>query len=983
MSIRSKRLLRVILTGLVAFVISAVWISQQFPALTHGPKSSVEIIQAMLHAPKYSYDKTWRLLQQRIERAGIERFLKSCELPPDCEERLLAAIRDNNFREVTVPFVCHLYELYGMPVAEGVELDDLAYAEAPTSAPKPTSAASGLSTLIRNSDKLKHHARSTLILCDALFLELKTEAHERQLPVERRYSDESYQRIKALVREVAAEYLPADEEAGTNPDAESSKKMLHKILEDDERLSAMVEVLSDFIRMQAEGWLDAFLDRQRRHDARCAWQEDCLNRNALYEIADYARSRARRRLVVHIVVDGLQGKLLEGLTRLSDGQRDNNAARYVADLVRQHQAGSMQPAEYGSHNASPLGHAVIELAEKAPRRLHYLANAKKYLFASNSVRVNVASVESPTISVRNLQIAETGHTVAGEYGTGIPNFTYLDRATGRGWYFWGGDVAHLSRIIENREDEIPGSAKRNGAGARTLFERLKACNTISHMASDDTGALEKVPAEMGLIVGGLQRNFTEKVLVAGLRRRAVMEKELNLRRQWLMAHRHLSESFLGALIFSASDLQKFHEYAKFIAEHDDEGLPDYLLWYDPWPDHFAHPFGPFSDEIIGYRGEYDRFDFYLGKVIDVYRSVQPINAEGTYFDRTLFGLVSDHGMIYTPRLVSIEDLLLKTLQKEGLRIQYRKFSVDEGEVPVMRSRQQTFSMKPFDVIVGSTAGGSCVLDLFPLKGLQGDDSLWRIHPDYHQLRNQQLMSGQRVNWIKAIQEHLRSAIDLAVVREYGPEADKRWPTEVQSVVRIVAPDRGEARIWRMGPGTGSRPGVVRYRYEILGQRDPLELVESVRSWLLPPDGPSLEQARAALRTAIMSPEGGSDGEWLKLLSCTLRPDVVHQLSHLYDTDRAGTINIFPLRHVGMNSAVPGRHAGETFEEKNGIQIYFGAGLNGGILQTARNGSLPVTLYHWLAGDHAYRTAEPGARDAPQDQFGYPSLLGEKEFTPIR
>jgi hypothetical protein len=145
----------------------------------------------------------------------------------------------------------------------------------------------------------------------------------------------------------------------------------------------------------------------------------------------------------------------------------------------------------------------------------------------------------------------------------------------------------------------------------------------------------------------------------------------------------------------------------------------------------------------------------------------------------------------------------------------------------------------------------------------------------------------------------------------------------------------------------------------------------------------LQQARAALRDAIASTEGRSDSEWLKLLACTLRPDVVHQLSQLCDTDRSGTVNIFPIRQVGMNSTVPGRHAGEMFEEKNGTQAYFGAGLKRGALRTARNGSVPVTLYHWLAGEQAYQTAEPGFGVSPREQLGYPSLLDEDVFAPIR
>ncbi len=162
----------------------------------------------------------------------------------------------------------------------------------------------------------------------------------------------------------------------------------------------------------------------------------------------------------------------------------------------------------------------------------------------------------------------------------------------------------------------------------------------------------------------------------------------------------------------------------------------------------------------------------------------------------------------------------------------------------------------------------------------------------------------------------------------------------------------------------------------MGERDPLDLVGSVRSFLIPNDGPSVEDVQEALRSCIQSPDGCDDAQWQELLSYTLRPDTVYQFSHLYDSARAGTINVFPARHVGMNSSVPGRHAGEAFGEKNGTQVYFGAGLSRARIQTARNGSLPVTLYHWLVGDERFNAVDPDAAVSASGQFGYRSLLDE-------
>lgn len=984
--IRLRRLLKWLSVCLALAVILGVWVSQQFPAWTNGPKSSTEILSMLFTMPARAARDVSGYVAGYVQREAVEVFIRSCDLPADSQERLLAMVRGEQFRDVTVPFVYYLYDSYGPAATGSAEFSDLAYAEPPEAQDVPKGDRPGLSALVRRSSKLRKHVTVALRAFDALFLQVKPGATEQGLPLHQRYDPESYERIKTLVRELADEYLgPADDSPRTQSEKDQYRAMLKEILGDEQRLSAFVEFFTDFIRQLSDSWLESFAERQHRKETRLAWVEDRINKNRLYEIADYARSRAQRRLAVQIVVDGLQGKLLEGLTQLSSGNRRGSGAMYVEELVRVHQSAEMNPAAYGSRIPPGLGKDLVELVRQAPNRPEYLENFKRHVFGprAQAVVVNVATVDTPTISVRNLQVVKSGHSVPGRFGTGIPNFSYVDRRTGRGWYFWGSDALDIGRIFANREEEIPQAKKREGPGAQTPFERLWRYNTVSCMATVDAGALEKLAAEVGLAVGTLQRNYMEKVLVARLRQRAAMERTLNGRRQWLADHRNLSHSFLGSLLLDAADLKTFHEYARFLAEHEDEGLPDYLLWYNPWPDHFAHPEGPFSDALVGYRGEFDRLDFYLGKVVEVYESVETADGQSTCAARTLFGLVSDHGMAYTPRLVSTEKLLLRPMQADGIKIKYQKLTADEGELPIIHSRNTLTPTRPFDAVVGSTAGGSYVIDLFDIDGLRGNDAAWQRHPDYHQLRRCRLLSGQTVDWIEQLKTRLNGVMDLAVVREYGPNPGQRWPPEVESVLRIITPDRGEARIWRIARTAASGGRTVRYRYEPIGGKDPLDLVGSVRDYLLPQGGPSLVEASEAIRRCTQSAEGCDDGSWREVLSYTLRPDVVYQLSHLYDTDRAGTVNVFPARGVGMNSGVAGRHAGETFEEKNGTQLYFGAGLKRGSLQTARNGSLVVTLYHWLVGDECFhaRNAETGT--SPAEQFGFASLLHERAFESIR
>ncbi|MGH7193763.1 MAG: hypothetical protein ACREJM_09555, partial [Candidatus Saccharimonadales bacterium] len=367
-----------------------------------------------------------------------------------------------------------------------------------------------------------------------------------------------------------------------------------------------------------------------------------------------------------------------------------------------------------------------------------------------------------------------------------------------------------------------------------------------------------------------------------------------------------------------------------------------------------------------------------GQVVDVYRSLPTLDGRGSYFDRTLFGVVSDHGLVYTPRQVSTEKLLFDAMRDEGIDITVQKLTQDEGGLPDIHGRDRLKPTRPFDVVVGSTAGGSYVLDLFTEAGLNGDDDAWRRHPDYHQLREHRLISGQTIDVIDRLVRHLRDEIDIILVREYGPEPGATWPGEVERAVRIVTPGRGEARIVRLRqPGSGAA-----YRYEVLGDNDPLALLNSIHDVLIPAGGPKPAEIHERLASCLAASDGCDDRRWREGLSYTSRPDAIYQYSHLYDSDRAGTINVFPLPHVGLNSAVPGRHAGESFGEKNGTQLYFGAGLKRATLQTARNGSLPVTLYHWLVGDEVFHQGEPRFSASPAEQFGYESLLNEPAFGPL-
>jgi hypothetical protein len=964
--------------GLAIVVAALVWVGHEFPGWFVGRKSSAEVLADIFQAPVEITDDHIRQAIKGVNKQAVVLFIRSCELRDDVKDRLCDLVEGDHIDHVTVPFVYHLYELYSAPIAETeVDLRSLGYDEP---AEAPSSGGPGLATLVRQSPHIRKHVTNALRLFDALFLRVKPGSQNES--VHWRYDEDAYREIKAIFRDVVGELLGRSDDALNRPDPSKSEYVaaIEDILRDDERLSDFIEFFADFIRDLADNWLQSFVERAERTRRRTAWVENCIATRCNYIIADYARSQLQRKLAVHIAVDGLQGKLLEGLAQLSQGDSEGSGARYVKHVVELHRQPLMSPGSYADDERAklpPFGDDLIELVEHPSERPDFLENFKRAVFSpdADAVVVNVATVDTPTISVRNLPIIYSGHAVAGPFGTGIPNFSYLDRRSGRGWYFWGSDVLDFRRIFANREQEVPHSKKRPDChGARTLFQRLWRYNTVSAMPTVDTGALEKISAEVGTAIGEVQRNFIEKAIVLRLKRRAAMEDDLNQRRRWLIEHRNVNDSFLGELIYSPFELKTFREHARYLAEHEDEGLPDYLLWYNPWPDHFAHGKGPYSDAIVGRKGEYDRLDWYFGQVVDVYRP---------YLGRTLFGVVSDHGLIYTPRVVSTEKLLFGAMRNEGIDIKVQKLTHDEGGLPAIHGRDRLRPTRPFDAVVGSTAGGSYIIDLFEVEGIKGNEQAWLRHPDYHQLREHRLLSGHAIDFIGHLQRHLHEVMDLALVREYGPAPGDEWPADVESVVRIVTPDRGEARIVRLRTGDKTPAKRFRYRYEVLGERDPLAVVESLREELIPHDGPKLQEIEPRLQACLQDKNGCSDEQWREVLSYTSRPDFIYQYSHLYDCDRAGTVNVFPLGHVGLNSGVPGRHAGESFGEKNGTQLYFGAGLKRATIQTARNGSLPVTVYHWLVGDTAFHASEPQFGASPEEQFGYATLLDDPAFTAAR
>ena len=66
-------------------------------------------------------------------------------------------------------------------------------------------------------------------------------------------------------------------------------------------------------------------------------------------------------------------------------------------------------------------------------------------------------------------------------------------------------------------------------------------------------------------------------------------------------------------------------------------MPDFTLIYNPWPDHFAHFVGPFSDEILMPTGELNRLDYWIRQIENTYQNAGVTNT-------TLCGMAGDIGI---------------------------------------------------------------------------------------------------------------------------------------------------------------------------------------------------------------------------------------------------------------------------------------------------------------------------------------------------
>ena len=403
----------------------------------------------------------------------------------------------------------------------------------------------------------------------------------------------------------------------------------------------------------------------------------------------WLEARAQRRHAVHLVVDGLQGHLVAALAA---GKAENPLlVGVVADAAA---ARANRPTPRSTTPGPQTSDTWVTWAATHDFPGLY-PNFARIVASPGYVTQGIST--TPTISVRNLPIAKTGAPVAGPGGTGIPNFHFVDRTyvqdgvvQGRPWYFYGNDALQLTRLTSE-------------AGMRTMFARMADRVTMACGAQYDEAAHYSFDSFLSLAIGEHSRDFGELRCVGELRERAAHETRIAAIITDLQTRKPLVHGYHWPWEWYDRWQQDAERKAVLalvdeLARLEPASMPEYLLWYDAWPDHFAHGKGPFSDEIVAPTGEYRRLDYWIGQVSAAY------DAAGVQ-DRTLYGMAGDHGLTPVYWIVSPEAEFVEGLRKSGVDLRVRKISSDEGEGPKLTNRLHPPSMKGYDLIVASTAGG--------------------------------------------------------------------------------------------------------------------------------------------------------------------------------------------------------------------------------------------------------------------------------------
>lgn len=935
---RRRSLVRAVASVTALAVVAGWWapaLGQRHPTAL---ESRAELIASDIYdAAQWAARLPYKVAVPLLARSRVRAFVEELDLEPAVRVRILERVDARDFVDEVVPFAIALRDVYleseeWAPESFDAWLrrsfaatDDIPGFQHSMFSWRPPADSPGIGGAFDAGI-----AARLVTLYDALYLREAVPTGDASEPLicARRDSDGARAPAAARVRPVVRALF--EDLRRRAPAQGEIAAAIDGVLGNESELRAVSFSIVHFIDLLVCRHYRIFATRVWREEQLARWMSGELEKEGGGRLWSHLEWAQRRRRAVLIVVDGLQGHLVESLAGVSADDP------FLEQVRREQRAGAAAaPATQPSRPAPPQRTEFLQAtaAGFADRRyMRFFAD----LYRSPAGVAEVGISTTPTISVRNLPIAQTGAAVAGPGSTSIPNFHFVDRTVepgGRAYYFYGNDALQLETLARQ-------------AGMRTLFDRLPAVSSFSCAGQYDDGAHYRVDSLINLALGEKLRDFAELRCLAELRRRAAVEPRLAELRRRLLDKR----AVLGAELGWARVLRRLgqrderklaRKLVRDIAALEQEAMPELLVYYNPWPDHFAHFTGPFADEILAPSGELNRLDYWLGLLTGIYRDAGVLG-------ETLFAMAGDHGLTPVFHIVQPEVEVFERIRARGIDLRVEKISSDEGEGPRLTDPSSPPSMRGLDAVVASTAGGNYMIDLFVDQA-----GGWSRQPLLDELRRwRPIAAGAApIDIVDEIQRGLAESLDYLVVRVDECDADG-------GVVAAIAPRGGIG----LRTGIGLRAGwpamaLVERRgtrifvddaddvlgaravtpYEELDERQRREHAELVAR--------CLDAARRDDRASWCE-----ETEWRLLASYTARPDAAVQVAHLYDTDRAGTINLFPRAGIGYNTVVPGRHAGEHFHEKDAFVGVWGAPVQRRRRpRTADLGAPAATVYEYLSG----------------------------------
>lgn len=901
------------------FTIGGVTLDAYILALPLDAKTKARVI-AQLSNPTYSIPLGYFLYSYYDRYSGLG--------SEDVFKGYLSTVYDD---EALKGFEHSLYHVGDEPVSEHKE-------------PDTSTEATGHHEGIRIDE---HFIANMVVIYDALF-EIGVWQDMDILPDSYTYLTNSPEDL-AIIAQIQPIIVELIDKTASGMDEGDMKSAMLAIAEDgkpenadkpNNKAQALTITLIDFVRLNLLKAYRQFVFKEEREEALDEWMQQAFSEQP-DALIQFLESQQHKRFAVQVTVDGLQQGLIEGLVDENTPfisvayQNHKNRAQYKPQLEKVIEPQHQQQVRF-----------MEVLSEQTYRDPHYLPFFKNLYqeHRDNISRVGISS--TPTISVRNLPIIKTGAKVSGQGGTGIPNFHFVDREIDRAYYFFGNDALQLDVLMADNK-------------VQTMFDRLDYLKTLNCNAQYDWNAHTTYDGLVNLGLGESLRDYGEKRCVKELQERSEVEVTLREKRAALIKDIEAYQTISGFDFFTkySKKVQVKQAITQF-AELDGKGMPDYTLVYNPWPDHFAHFTGPFSDEILMPTGELNRLDYWIRQIEATYRSA------GVY-DKTLWGMAGDHGLTPVFYALNPEKQVFEGLQAElDYPIVVKKISSDEGEGPKITNALSYPSSKDIDVVVASTAGGNFMMDFF--NSSQG----WQVQPIYQELKQWTPLAapeGERIDAIAQIVQRLPESLDYMVVRESACD-------QHSCAVRVIG-NRDLKRVDELITREGDK-----LFYESLdANRPPILLnTQTLNPYLAAPSKADFLQysklVEKCINRAIKEDVTTwcSSSQWTELTQPTPRPDSVNQLANIYLEDRAGTINLFPKAGIGYNTKVPGRHAGEDYLEKDAFLGFWGTpiGENSQPLKIEANGSLAPTLFEYLTGEPVV---------AGENGWGFPSLLNKLDI----